>query len=807
MGEIDFNAQGDITIGGDVVGRDKITNTFTNIEAAAPLALNLHQLPPPPRDFTGRAAELTELMAAVEAGGVTISGLHGLGGIGKTALAIKLAEALTPRYPDAQFYLDLKGMAAGTAGDKPLTPAEALAHVIRAYYPTSKLPDSETELRALYQSLLHGKRALLLMDNAKDATQVESLLPPATCYLLVTSRQHFTLPGLFAKNLEQMPPEDARALLLKIAPRLASVETRDGASLPDEIARLCAYLPLALRLTASALAERIDLSPVDLIRRLQDAQTLLKLTGVDTSLQLSYDLLTPEFQKLWRALAVFPDTFDRAAGAAVWALETDPSQDTLSELVKYSLLDYLPGLAPTPTLPRSEEQRTGEGVTPPSPVGKFPDRGGAGGGGRYRLHDLARLFAAARLPDPDRYEAQKRHAQHYETVFRTANNLYLEGGESIMHGLALFEMEWSSIRIGQAWAEAHTVEDKTAATLCNGYAGQGALLGLRQHPRERIPWLEAALNAARLLKDRSAEGVHLGNLGLAYTDLGDIRKAIELHEQTLTIARETGNRRDEGNALGSLGIAYYYLGENRRAVEFYKQQLRITRKIGDRRGEGVALGNLGLAYADLGETRQAANFYEEALVIAREIGDHRSEGGWLGNLGIVYSGLGEFRRAIEFYEQALAIARKIGDRHSEGNTLGNLGNAYAQLRKPDKAMELYEQQLKISRETNDRRSEANALMNTGNVYQLIGQPRHAIEYHEQALPVFHELGDRRGEGNALGNMSLALEEVGERTQAIVQAEAALKIFEQLEDPSAEKVRKQLAKWRGQAVKKKRRRRK
>ncbi|MFL6254886.1 MAG: hypothetical protein ACJ74T_07675, partial [Pyrinomonadaceae bacterium] len=120
-----------------------------------PTAANaLHQLLPPPRDFTGRVRELEELMSRIERGGVTISGLQGLGGIGKTALALKLAERLAPRYPDAQFYLDLKG-----ADKQALSVAEALAHVIRAYHPTAKLPEDVVELQSLYLSVLHGKRA------------------------------------------------------------------------------------------------------------------------------------------------------------------------------------------------------------------------------------------------------------------------------------------------------------------------------------------------------------------------------------------------------------------------------------------------------------------------------------------------------------------------------------------------------------------------------------------------------------------------------------------------------------------------
>src|SRR6185369_9394199 len=199
------------------------------------------QVPPPPGDFTGREDEQRELLAAIEQGGLTISGLQGMGGIGKTALALKLVEQLKPRYPDAQLYLDLKGASA-----QPLPAAEALAHVIRSYHPAAKLPESETDLRGLYLSVLEGQRALLLMDNAAGAAQVEPLIPPAGCLLLVTSRRHFILPGLAAKNLDALTAADARSLLLAIAPRIGESA--------NEIAKLCGYLPLALRMAASALA-------------------------------------------------------------------------------------------------------------------------------------------------------------------------------------------------------------------------------------------------------------------------------------------------------------------------------------------------------------------------------------------------------------------------------------------------------------------------------------------------------------------------------------------------------------------------
>ena len=108
---------------GDNVKGDKVTiiHQESTPPPASPTPSALHQLPAPPSDFTGREAELRELLTAVEKGGVTISGLQGMGGIGKTALALKLADQLRPRYPDAQIYLNLKG-----TSDKPLAAAEAI---------------------------------------------------------------------------------------------------------------------------------------------------------------------------------------------------------------------------------------------------------------------------------------------------------------------------------------------------------------------------------------------------------------------------------------------------------------------------------------------------------------------------------------------------------------------------------------------------------------------------------------------------------------------------------------------------------
>ncbi|HKY42977.1 MAG TPA: tetratricopeptide repeat protein [Pyrinomonadaceae bacterium] len=610
----------------------------------------LHEVPPPPADFTGRVDEQRELLAAIEDRGITISGLQGLGGIGKTALALKLVEQLKPRYPDAQFYLDLKGASA-----QPLSVSEALAHVVRAYYPAAKLPDSATELRSIYLSLLDGQRALLLMDNAANAAQVEPLIPPASCVLLVTSRWHFTLPGLAAKNLDTLSPTAARDLLLAIAPRIGEWA--------DEIAALCGRVPLALRLAASAMVKYVNIKPADYIQRLQDQKQRLQL--IEASLNLSYELLRGELRDRWRLLAVFPDTFAFYSAAAVWEVDENEAQDTLGELIAASLVEW-------------DETS-----------------------GRCRLHDLARLFADAKLDTEERDVAQKRFAIHCMDLLASANKFYSEGGESLLLGLTVFDLEWTNIQAAHAWVVAqHDSADADVIRLGTAYAGVGAsILVLRQHARERICWLEIALAAARRVKDRNAEVSALGNLGVAYDDLGETRQAIQCNEQQLAIARELGDRKLEGIALCNLGVIYKNLGQARRAIQLQEQALLIDREVGDRKGEGDVLGNLGTAYALLGETRQSLQFYEQQLAIMRELGERRGEGIALGNLGTAYWNLGETHLAMRLYEQSLSIAREIGDRGGEGIALYNLSVALNELGHRAQAIQHAEQSLTIFEQT------------------------------------------------------------------------------------------------------------
>ncbi|MBV6452224.1 MAG: Photosystem I assembly protein Ycf3 [Anaerolineales bacterium] len=671
---------------------------------------SLNQLSPPPADFTGRGELIEQLVADFQRGGGAtihsskIGGLTGMGGIGKTALGLVVAHKIAKDFPNAQIFLDLKGTTT------PLSALEIARHVILSFEPTADLRAlDENNFHATYQSVLHGKKALLFFDNARSAEQIAPLRPPETCAMLVTSRWTFSVPGLQPRRVDVMSEADAMKFILELCPRVG-----DNAA---SLAKACAYLPLALRIAGSFLQVNGDWSVEKYISQLNDRKKRLETlkqskenaeltTEPDllATFELSYNSLKEEDQKRWRVLGVFPASFDATAASAVWDLDDDATRNSLALFRRYSLLDF-------------DENAS-----------------------RYSLHDLLADYTLEQMNAEEEQEARLKHAAHYKDVMSAANALYLEGGEKVLHGLKLFDREWDHIRIAQAWIAENIETSDDLAELVMLYPDASAYcLDLRLTPQQRIQWLKSALDAAYKLDRKDAIGAHLGNLGNAYASLGDARKAIEFYEQRMIIAREIGDRRGEGNALNNMGLAYADLGDARKAIEFYEQALLIDREIGDRRGEGADLGNLGIAYKNLGDARKAIEFYEQYLSIAREIGDRRGEGKALNNLGLAYAALGDARKAIEFHEPALLIDREIGDRRGEGNALNNLGLAYAALGDVRKAIEFYEKKLVIVHQIGDLRGEASALGNLGNAFATLGEKAKAIEFVRQALAIFEAI--------------------------------------------------------------------
>lgn len=603
-----------------VAGRDVHIHHHTqtsSVEVKTSAFQSLHQIPPPDGDFIGRGKELQELLDKVKQSGVHISGIKGMGGIGKTQLAYKLVEELKPQYPDAQIYLDLKGV---TEDDQiPLKPEEALAHVIRAFEPEIQLPEKIEELRPIFLSILDNKKAILLMDNALDEDQTIPLIPPKCSLLLVTSRKNFSLPGIHLMDLNTLPEEESIQLLLNISDRI-----EDHAK---SMAELCGHLPLALNVAGRAMAVNLTLSSEEYIEELKRNEAL---EPVDRSLAASCKWLDEDQQSYFYRLCVFPGSFDSKAAGAVWELDEVEAKKTLNKLVNISLVEW------------DDEIK------------------------RYHLHDLTRVFARKQLKEQEHYATQKQHAEHFLEILAEANALYEKGGDALLAGLQLFDLEWENIRTGQACAAKHSATNEIATRMCNQYPDAGALIfTLRKNPREAIQWRKTALAASQKLKTRDLEGFHLGNLGVAYKDLGEYQKAIESHLKSLKISQEIEDKRNEGVTLSNLGIVYALLKDHEKAIGYLEQAVQIAQEISQKKDEGNALGNLGLVYSHLGKYQKAIGYYKQQLAIAQEFGDKQGEGNAYWNMSLAVNKLGDRAKAIKLAEDALEIYEAIRGPNSE----------------------------------------------------------------------------------------------------------------------------------------------
>ena len=235
------------------------------------------QLPPSPPGFVGREDELAQLDSLLSAPGrqrpqpVVIVAIHGMAGVGKTALAVHWGHRIARKFPDGQLYMELRGHAARVA----MTPGEALGRALRALGVADRqIPAEVEEQAALYRSLLAGRRVLVVLDNAATPEQVRPLLPgSAGCMAVVTSRCR--LSGLAARdgaqriNLDVLPAAQAVAVLAQSA-GAARIDAEPAAA--DELARLCGRLPLALRIAAERVASRPRSALAELARELTGAQ-------------------------------------------------------------------------------------------------------------------------------------------------------------------------------------------------------------------------------------------------------------------------------------------------------------------------------------------------------------------------------------------------------------------------------------------------------------------------------------------------------------------------------------------------------
>lgn len=270
------------------------------------------QLPATVSDFTGRAAfvrELSDVLSAASgesASGrvMAVSALAGIGGVGKTTLAVHVAHRARAAFPDGQLYVDLQG-----AGARPAEPETVLGSFLRALGTAdSAIPDSLEERAALYRSVLDGRRVLVLLDNARDAAQVRPLLPGTDgCAALVTARVRMVdLAGAHLVDLDVMAPEEALALFTKIVGEERVASERQAAL---DVVGACGFLPLAIRIAASRLAARRTWTVSVLAAKLADERRRLDELqagdqAVEATFELGYGQLEPAQARAFRLLGL-----------------------------------------------------------------------------------------------------------------------------------------------------------------------------------------------------------------------------------------------------------------------------------------------------------------------------------------------------------------------------------------------------------------------------------------------------------------------------------------------------------------------
>ncbi|MFF3861400.1 helix-turn-helix domain-containing protein [Streptomyces sp. NPDC002209] len=333
------------------------------------------ELPRSVEDFTGRGEELiwlSELVYAESSPGVGVVGLiTGSAGLGKTTFAVRAAHCVRPSFPDGVLFLDLFGMS-----QQPLTADDALRLLLRALgVADQQLPGDAHERASLYRSLLRDKRVLVVLDNAASEEQVRPLLPGggANRALITTRRLLAGLEGVRRLALGPLPLPESTELLTGILGKRAA---RDEESTLARLAELCGGLPLALRIIGNRLLSRPDWNAAELAARLADEELRLHQfkagdLKIANAFGMSYEQLADSTRRVFRNLAVAPGRdLDVALTAVAGEMPVTDAWDALDELVDLGLLQD-------------------------------------GTAGRYRFHDLVRLFARDRLQEEETAAGQR----------------------------------------------------------------------------------------------------------------------------------------------------------------------------------------------------------------------------------------------------------------------------------------------------------------------------------------------------------------------------------------------------------------
>ncbi|MBB6034059.1 ATP-binding protein [Phytomonospora endophytica] len=658
--------------------------------------------------FAGREADVAALLDAVDDGATAVA-VHGMAGVGKTSLAVWTAHALAGRYPDGQLFVDLHGFTNSLA---PRPGARTvLTRVLRALgVPDGDIPADLDELTARYRSVIAERRVLLVFDNALGAEQVEALLPgtPDSLVLATSRRDMSLLTGAYSVNLE--PPDEASAAAMLTA----AVPGRIGDAEAALLAERCGRLPLAMGLAAARLRSRPGWRVEDLLARFADQGRLLDELdmghrGVTAGLRASYLELDTAHRRLFRRLGLVPgDDLDAHAAGAL--CEEGPERATA---MMESLVDA--HLAET----------------------RAP--------GRYRMHDLVRLFATRlmaleetggdgallRLLDVYLHFA-------YRAVARVtpSSALFADGAAAFDAGLPGFTEQDDAV----SWfhTERRNLQGAVAAAFRAGHFDRAwhlatAFNGFFIYDRDRAAHAalnDVALDSARRIGDGLKEAYALGDAGRQLGAEGRHREAIVQLQRSVALKREHGETGAAALTLTNVAVLHRRSGRFADAVETYAAALALAADAPDAVVVLISV-NMVVPLLRLGRFADAGHRLAEAERRLEADDEHtrtRIEG-FRGNLA---RELGDPATALALHTACLDDCRR--ERIDAGviMTLIELAEDLRRLGRDTEAVDGLTMAVACVLETGDPSMERAARNSLGTALTAAGRPGEAVGHHERA---------------------------------------------------------------------------
>lgn len=687
---------------------------------------------PAERDvFIGRDGELRSLATLMESQ-ARLATVLGVGGIGKTRLALRYARTWLGSYPGGVWFCDLAA-SSGVGG------------IVHSVSQALDVPLGKSEPVQLIGAALAGRGAcLVILDNFEQVAQhAEATLgvwleraPEAK--FIVTSREVLGIAGEHSLVLPQLSADDGVRLFVErsAAVSKAASPTAEAGNAIHRLVKLLDGLPLAIELAA---ARSVVMSPRMLLERMNERFTLLASRGgrlgrqatLRATLDWSWELLSRAEKSSLAQLSVFEGGFTLDAVEAVVLVASASEQE--------SLVDLLQSLVDKSLVRRADDLRFDLLVS----VKEYA---------AYRLHEEGELDSSQAAHT----EAERRHCAYY-----TKHGLLDQGAR------AATEIE----NLVAACRRARARGDLDQAT----EALQTAWVGLKvKGPFSTAIELASDIQGSGALTDHSAARLKLV-AGSALNALGKIESAEKHLLDGLSRALFAGDLLLEGEMRSALGDNRATAGQMDVAAGYYEHALATARRFEDAELESNVLNGLGALHKSLGRLDAAHEHFTAALRVARRANNRRWEAGSLGNLAEVQAIAGHCHEAERLYDEAIAVARSLGDRRWEGNALCNAGINCHALGKYDEARAKLDEALAIARDIGQRRLEAVTLCNIGIVAEALGNHDDARTHFEQAIDVARELGDRRSEGQFLIYLGL----LTSRKQDHVRALDALTRAEQL----------------------------